>query len=83
MRKAFRPTHFVRVQLDMYRRTRLRVIHTIVHIQILMGSTLYETTERALIDSLGLFSIKKIPFGLEESLRGGNRNKEREKVGDG
>lgn len=40
-----------------------------------------ETTERALIDSLGLFSIKKIPFGLEESLRGENRNKEREKVG--
>jgi len=45
-----------------------------------MESTLYETTERALIDSLGLFSIKKIPFGLEESLRWGNRNKEKEKI---
>lgn len=67
-------------QSDMYRRTRLKAIHTIVYIQILMESTLYETTERALIDSLGLFSIKKIPFGLEESLRWGNRNKEREKI---
>lgn len=45
-----------------------------------MGSTLFETTKRALIDSLGLFSIKKIPFGLEESLRGENRNKEKEKM---
>lgn len=32
-----------------------------------MESTLYETTERAFIDSLGLFSIKKIPFGIKES----------------
>jgi len=50
-----------------------------VHIQILIESTLYETIERALIDSHGLFSIKKIPFRLEESLRGKNKNKEKER----
>lgn len=47
--------------------------------KILMGFTLYETTERALTDSLGVFSIKKIPFGIKESLRGGNRHKEGKK----
>ena len=72
MCKAFHPTHFVSPTC-----TDTSTSHTIVHIQILMGSTLYETTEPALIDSLGLFSIKKIPFGVEESLRGENRNKEK------
>lgn len=44
-----------------------------------MESTLYETTERAFIDSLGLFSIKKIPFGIKESFPWGKIEIKREK----
>lgn len=66
MRKTH-PTHYVSVQTYTEHAIIHTIIYTIIHIQILMESTLYETTERAFIDSLGLFSIKKIPFGIKES----------------
>jgi len=58
----------------MYRETRLQTIQSYTYTNLNGFHPLWNN--RALIDSLDLFSTKKIPFEIKESLHEGNRYKE-------